>query len=95
MVAGRLAASAGRFHELIPNATTKSSTARVDTPATSASITTAYSARSMRRRDSRIDGRKLRWATWDAQLETPLVRAGLVIKSTRCDGLIHEYRNAV
>ena len=38
-----------------PSAATRSSTDRVDTPATYASMTTAPSARSMRRRGSSID----------------------------------------
>ena len=42
-----------------PSAATRSSTDRVDTPATYASMTTAHSARSMRRRGSMIEGKKL------------------------------------
>ena len=42
-----------------PNAATRSSTERVDTPATYVSITTAHRARSIRRRGSSIDGKKL------------------------------------
>ncbi len=45
--------------ELTPSAATRSSTLRVDTPCTHASITTAYRARSMRRRRSNSDGKKL------------------------------------
>jgi len=43
--------------ELTPSAATRSSTLRVDTPCTHASITTAYRARSIRRRRSNNDGK--------------------------------------
>ena len=41
----------------IPSAATRSSTARVETPLTQASITTAYRAWSIRRRRSRMTGK--------------------------------------
>ena len=40
----------------MPSARTRSSTLRVETPCTYASMTTAHSARSMRRRGSSSDG---------------------------------------
>ena len=45
----------------MPRAPTRSSTLRVDTPWTNASMITAHRARSMRRRGSRREGKKLPW----------------------------------